>query len=606
MAVKNRRKRKAIKSQIGRIEKRLEKLEKKRRRFSKYRPLVFFSGVALTYWFGWLPLLIAALTLILESLYYRQYGKAIKRHRIWSELKATQMARMTLDWKNIPEPSNGRASPDHPFEIDLDITGKRSLHHLIDTSISREGSLRLAERLLETDPEPKVVTERQNIIRELAPLSRFRDKLLLSFHLVSKEMLEGKKLLKWLHIEPGSNPLLWILPLSAALAVITPSLFLLYQLGWIPGLWVISFAFYLMLYFKYQGLLQELFHAVMMLDDELGKFKTVLYYLETYRYGKNAGLKSMCAPFLNRDKLPSALLKKIKYLTSAVGSRMNPLMTFFLNIAFPWDFFFAHRITQYREKCARLFPEWIEAWTELETLGSLANFAHLNPDYSFPEFIFEEKGDGRPIFQARELGHPLIPMEQKVCNDFSFQNRGEISVITGPNMAGKSTFLKTVGTNLCLTYAGGPVNAASLSTVFFRLFTCIQIHDSITEGFSFFYAEVKRLRRILESLQGEDSSPLFFFVDEIFRGTNSRERSIGGRSFIRHMAGKYSVGMIATHDLELGKQANRLSSISNHHFQDEVADGKMIFDYKLRPGISTTTNALKIMKMEGLPVEHHE
>jgi DNA mismatch repair ATPase MutS len=170
-------------------------------------------------------------------------------------------------------------------------------------------------------------------------------------------------------------------------------------------------------------------------------------------------------------------------------------------------------------------------------------------------------------------------------------------------MAGKSVFLKTVGVNLSLAYAGGPVNAQLLRTVPFRLFTSMGISDSVTDGISFFYAEVRRLRALLAELERDHPLPLLFCIDEIFRGTNNRERLIGSRAYLRALAGKHGLGFIATHDLELAKLAGELPQVVNFHFRDRVEDGRMVFDYILRPGPCPTTNALRIMQLEGLPVE---
>lgn len=170
-------------------------------------------------------------------------------------------------------------------------------------------------------------------------------------------------------------------------------------------------------------------------------------------------------------------------------------------------------------------------------------------------------------------------------------------------MSGKSSFLKTIGVNLCLAYAGGPVNAGSFHSALFRIFTCIKINDSIVDGFSFFYTEVKRLKALLDALQVNHQLPLLFLIDEIFKGTNNRERLVGSRSYIRNLIGQNGAGLIATHDLELIKLADDFPDITNCHFREKVADGKMVFDYKLRPGPCPTTNALKIMRLEGLPVD---
>jgi DNA mismatch repair ATPase MutS len=204
---------------------------------------------------------------------------------------------------------------------------------------------------------------------------------------------------------------------------------------------------------------------------------------------------------------------------------------------------------------------------------------------------------------ASELGHPLLNPASKVCNDFELDHDRRIVILTGSNMAGKSTFLRTVGVNLVLAYAGAPVNAKSLRTSLFRIFTCIKVSDSVQDGLSYFYAEVKRLQALLAATEVDDPLPVLFLIDEIFRGTNSRERLIGSRSYIRTLAQGTPVGLVATHDLELIKLGDEIDGVVNQHFREEVREGRMVFDYRLRPGPCPTTNALTIMRLEGLPVE---
>ena len=197
---------------------------------------------------------------------------------------------------------------------------------------------------------------------------------------------------------------------------------------------------------------------------------------------------------------------------------------------------------------------------------------------------------------------PLLPAATRVTNDLEIRALGEVDILTGSNMAGKSTFLKTIGMNFCLAYAGAPVVATEFVAMPFRLHACIRITDSIVDGFSYFYAEVKCLRALLETLRTRDDLPLLYLVDEIFRGTNNRERLIGSRSYIRTLMGARGVGLIATHDFELARLADGNAFARNYHFRDDVSDGRLVFDYQLREGPCPTTNALKIMEMEGLPV----
>jgi DNA mismatch repair ATPase MutS len=251
-------------------------------------------------------------------------------------------------------------------------------------------------------------------------------------------------------------------------------------------------------------------------------------------------------------------------------------------------------------------PGWLDAWFELEALCSLANFAYLNPGYTFPRFMPSTGKQQQPVFAAQALGHPLIPEKQKVVNDFTFSESNEMVLLTGSNMAGKSTFLRTLGANLCLAYAGAPVNATNLRTSLFDLYACIKISDSLTDGYSYFYAEVRRLHGLLEKLKAGATEPIFFLIDEIFKGTNNEERLIGSSAYIHALVGQNCVGVISTHDLELVKRADMLPMLKNYHFREEVQGGQMVFDYKLHHGPCPTRNALKIMQLAGLPVSWEE
>ncbi|MEQ9266537.1 MAG: hypothetical protein RLN81_15010 [Balneolaceae bacterium] len=240
---------------------------------------------------------------------------------------------------------------------------------------------------------------------------------------------------------------------------------------------------------------------------------------------------------------------------------------------------------------------WFDAFYELEALNSLASFAMLNPENTWANFETSED----EFFNSKELGHPLIVSGQRVANDFKVQKEKDLFLITGSNMAGKSTFLRTVGINLVLAFSGAPVNAQRFNTQFFRVFTSINVTDSLGDGLSHFYAEVKRLRQLLDELAKEDEIPVFFFVDEIYKGTNNRERYSGSAAFLREVAGKHGVGMVSTHDLELASLEEEIPQLSNWHFAESIEDGKMSFEYKMKAGPCPSTNALHIMKIEGLP-----
>jgi ABC-type multidrug transport system fused ATPase/permease subunit len=597
----------ALAHQIQRLERRVVPLQKLSNQVSWVRAGVLIIGVFIAITIGTsgsvaggtAAFLITLLLFSLVVLYHRRLERWIQTFTLWRDLKADQIARLTLDWAKLPPPTALDLRSPCPLALDLDLTGEHSLHRLLDTTISRQGGQLLAEWLTQSHPRPEEIQTRQALVRELTPLSRFRNRFWLTFRLVLQEQLEGEGLVHWLAVEFPSQRLKWALPVATLLVAVNLVLFALYFWRTWPPFWVAGLFIYLAFYFVSQGALGEVFEAMVRLNAELDRFSAILRYLETWPCGAHPHLAQLCAPFRDRVHSPSAHIRRVKRATLAVGLRSNPVLGLVLNLILPWDFLAAYLSDRARAQVAQHFPEWVQVCYRLDALIALANFAHLHPEYTFPEFTLE----AGPIFQAEKLGHPLIPFDQAVRNDFTVQAPGELVIITGSNMAGKSTFIKTVGTNLCLGYAGAPVDAARFRSAPFRLHTCIRISDSITDGFSYFYAEVKCLRRLLDELKTESPLPLLYLIDEIFRGTNNRERLLGSRAYIRTLIGRNGVGLLATHDLELATLAEQHPQVHNLHFRDRVADGKLVFDYKMRPGPCPTTNALKIMELEGLPVE---
>ena len=596
-----------LRDHLTRLDQRIVRLKAVDRRISWLRLGVFILGgvvvwVATSRWGStgfWWALAGAVAAFAGAVFLHRRLDGWTSTLRTWREIQASQLARMELDWSHLPPASQ----PPNPTQMtpdqDLDLIGPRSLHNLLDLSVSRQGSRLLASWLTQPTPDLDQIKMRQALVRELAPMQRFRDRLQLVFKRVSKEALEGQKLLDWLNEDIPAKRLNWALPLATVWAIVDIVLFLLYVTGQLPAYWILTLSLYGVFYFHELPLVGKYLETVVGLDKELDKFQALLRYLENYRLHGRPSLETFLNSFRDPRRRPSVQLRQIKLVTVLVGLRSNPVIGFLLNLIAPWDFACAFMAARSRLRVGESLPAWLQTWYELETLISLANFAALNPDCTYPAI----DPAAQPVFEAEGLGHPLIPPGQRVYNDFSIPDLGQVTIITGSNMAGKSTFIKTVGINLRLAYAGGPVIAASLRTLPFRLHTCLRISDSIADGFSYFYAEVRCLKSLLEELEAESPFPLLYVIDEIFRGTNNRERLIGSRAYVRSIAGACGVGLIATHDLELAGLAANTPQVVNFHFRDQVQDGKLTFDYKIQPGPSPTTNALKIMELEGLPVE---
>ena len=609
-----------LERQCERLRRRITQLDQRSNFYSWARVIIFFGGLlvstvaSLIAW--WLGLATALLTLTGFAILAYVHGKverSLARHTLLLHIQTTYIARMKLDWEQIPSAYTEPPAANHPFALDLDIVGKRSLHQLLNMAISREGSQRLCDWLLASEPDLETIHARQRLAQELIPLTLFRNKLVMHSLLATRraaEHVEGRRLLRWLEQHTSSTHELRLLVWgSVVLNMLTVVLFALAQVMAMPQLWSLSLLCAVIVLFTTANKRGDIFEDAVYLRYTFATLGAIFTYLEKYPYAQHTGLRQLCAPFLeDRQHSPSRLLQKLERVASAATLKNNRLLWLMINALLPWDAYCAYRLSHYKTVIADRLPTWLDVWFELEAINSLATFAYLNPEYILPQVVSRaaRQQEGDKLFQAIELGHPLIPVEKKVSNSFTFDKTGEVVIITGSNMAGKSTFLRTLGINLCLAYAGGVVNAQSLHTELFILFTCIRVSDSVIDGYSYFYAEVKRLRRMLDALEQCDAAmqrPLFFLIDEIFKGTNNRERLSGSRAYIRAFVGHHAVGAISTHDLELVKLTDVLQGVHNYHFREEVIDGNMVFDYVLRAGPCPTTNALKIMRMEGLPVE---
>ena len=557
-------------------------------------------GTDLGNWLGLLMFGLGLMPFLGLVVLHRRVEREIKQFTIWQGIRRTHLARTELDWAHIPQ-STAAPPHEHPFAIDIDITGEYSLHRLLDTSVSQGGSNHLLAWLLAQRPDRDAITRRQALIHELVARPMFRDRLTLNGMIAAKKQdakWDSEGLLRWLQMDAGSrgaSPS--ILGLLFALSAANITLFLAFTLGLLPPLWIVTFIAYAVLSTVQWRNLGGLFDEALTLQSQLRRLQSVFSYLETYHYRNAPNLRALCAPFLDAKIRPTGQLRRIVQISAASSLQRNPFVWLMVNFVVPWDIFFGTMLERSKGNLAETLPDWLHVWYELETLASFGTFAYINPDYTFPTVTQDV------IFNGQGLGHPLIRDDEKVVNDFHLDTEGEAIIVTGSNMAGKSSFLRTVGVNLRLAYCGSVVNATRFDTRLFRLFTSIRVTDSVVDGFSYFYAEVRRLKALLNALRDDDPIPLFFLIDEIFRGTNNRERLIGSRSYIQALIGEHGVGLISTHDLELVKLADSSDKIKNYHFREEVIDGKMAFDYRLRPGPSPTTNALVIMQMEGLPVD---
>jgi len=597
-------------NQSARLKDMIQKLEKVSTQFSYIRGGYFLVSVLALYLVAQTDsdgiFFVSLLALTGGFIYLVARHKRISDHKerlsFLKEVKEQHIARMDLNWDDLPLYQFNKDLKAHSFAEDLHIAGNYSLHHLMDTSIYPGGAERLAGWMLNVIPDKRDIEKRQQLVKDLTRLSGFRDRIQVQAYMSKKEVSDKdwgmEKLLRWMRA-PKEVKFLGTLLILSALSIANIVL-LITAIAGITGPWVLlTFVTYLGFYNFNGHKIGELFEAGYQIEKQMSRFGKILLYIEQYSFPENTSLQNFFKSLKNQSESPSKYLKRVSRLSGAASLQANQVLWPLVNMVIPWDMFFSMKMEVLKKELAPRLEQWLDDFYELEALNSIANFAYLNPECSFPDIT----NNSEVLFEAKKLGHPLIGDDERVNNDFIIKENKDLFLITGSNMAGKSTFLRTVGINLAMTFAGAPVQAESLRTNLFRLFTSINVKDSLEGGLSHFYAEVRRLRWLLEELDSDHELPLFFFVDEIFKGTNNRERFQGSTAFLKHVAQKTGLGMVSTHDLDLASLEKEITQLSNWHFSETIEGGKMSFEYKIKTGPCPTTNALKIMEMEGLPVD---
>jgi hypothetical protein len=290
----------------------------------------------------------------------------------------------------------------------------------------------------------------------------------------------------------------------------------------------------------------------------------------------------------------AAEIERLRKVVALLDARRNQFFAPFALILL-WTANVAMAIERWRARSGARIADWIEVAGEIEALSSLASFAFEQPAFAFPDIL-----PGGPHFDARDLGHPLIPADRRITNDLRLDSTLRLLVVSGSNMSGKSTMMRSVGLAAVLAMAGGPVCARSLRIAPLAVGASIRIHDSLQENASRFYAEILRIRQVLDLAH---QGPLLFLLDEVLAGTNSHDRRIGAEAIVRSLVERGAIGLVSTHDLALATIAEELApAAANVHFEDHLENGRVVFDYRMRPGVVTKSNALELMRSVGIEV----
>ncbi len=531
---------------------------------------------------------------------HNRLERRLRRLGTWIDIQDSNLARLRVDWEGIPE-TTLRLSSEHPYAMDLDLFGKHSLFRLLDTTVSRDGQTLLVAWMTRQHPVAFNQWEiRQELVRALTPLRGLRDRSQLVAKSLSPNPINTDRLESLLESSESMAHLGPLLLAASALAGLNVALFVFWLLGG-TGYWIVSFLLYALLLLVTGRRVSRVFGRALDLHLELDAVAAVIGIFEKRSFRRFPILQAMTVLWRNEDSRPSVAIRQLARVCSGLSLKAHPLLHIGLHVLVPWDLAWTWYLRNVCNRLRSVLPAWIMQLAIIDAAMALATFAYLNPSYAWPHRRTDGLVSGTGI-AGTAIGHPLIVHQQRINNDLTLDGLGRVFLVTGSNMSGKSTFLRTIGINVCLAQAGGPVCAESWEWSWLRIHTCIRVGDVLEEGLSYFYVEVKRLKNLLVAMENHREAPVLFLIDEIFKGTNNRERLLGSEAFIRELTAGRGLGLVTTHDLELANLEQELATLTNVHFQETLGDKALQFDYQLRPGPCPTTNALRIMAMEGLPV----
>ena len=556
--------------------------------------LLLFNG------FRWLLLLPVALFIGLIA--YHEKILAFARRTLRSiAFYERGLARIEDRWMGggvSQNPIADESFESHPYAADLDIFGKDSLFELLNTARTRAGEETLARWLSALPPSVSVRQEiRQEILDRQAAVDELRNKLDLREDLAIlgedvRATVHPDVILKWAALPPVLTS--WQAPAAAPFF----SAFTIFTCVWYEVFegngWLALFAIALQAGF---GLIfRNRVRAVIAAVDEPGKnlevLSLVLERLEREGF-TSSKLQNVHVKLTAQGRRASHEIERLRRLVDLLNYRLNAVFALIASPFF-WATHLSFAIERWRRRNGPSVAGWLDAVGELEAFCALAGYAYEHPRDPFPEIL--ETG---PHFEAEEMCHPLIPASRGIPNSLLLDSEFQMLVVSGSNMSGKSTLLRTTGINAVMALAGAPVRARRLSMSAVRIGATIRVLDSLQAGTSRFYAEIQRLRDIMELAKGP--VPVLFLLDEILHGTNSHDRAIGAEAVLRGLIARGAIGLVTTHDLALAKVADALAPrAANAHFEDQLSDGKMLFDYHLRPGVVRKSNALELMRAVGL------
>jgi MutS domain V len=566
-------------------------------RFSFVRFALMFIGLVLGVWLIvgkthsilWLGLPVVAF--FVAAVWHSRVVEKLQYCRRASAFYERGLARLSGRWMGTGQSGERFLNAKHPYARDLDLFGAGSMFELLCTARTRAGEGTLAAWLLAA-ASPEEVTLRQGAIREMRALLRFREDVAVLSESVDAAGRPGA-LATWGEEKStfGASYLRLLLGVLAALWVVG----LIAWAAW--DFWYGAAAMTLVNTVVARELRRRAEKSISTIEiavKEVRLIARVIARIEGERFSA-AKLVELQGKLQAQGIAASDALARLGRLSDSLASRRNLVVKIFDRFAF-WTLQYTIAIEVWRKRFGPEVRGWMKALGAIEALSDLAGYA-----YEHPSDVFAELTQESPCYDAEGLAHPLIPESRAMRNDLKLGSELRLVIISGPNMAGKSTFVRAVGLNAVLAQCGAPVRAGRLRISALNVAASVCVLDSLQGGVSRFYAEITRLKLIMDMANGP--VPVLFLLDELLSGTNSHDRRTGAEAIVRGLFQRNAIGLVTTHDLALAKIAEALGSYAaNVHFEDRLENGELRFDYQLTPGIVQTSNALELMRSIGLEV----
>lgn len=492
-----------------------------------------------------------------------------------------------------PETGDQFSSPTHFYTGDLDVFGKHSLFRLLNRTHTHQGQTRLAA-WLQTPAGPDAVRLRQQAAAELLPQLEWRQQFEALAYLEETIGRSPDALVQWATAETTPLPG-YLSSVRFLFPAITLGLFVAWLMGYVPGVAVtVALGIHGFVLSRTAARTKDVSDQTHEIETALRAFRGLFGQAELLT-GEAVRLRAIRQVLTAHGRPVSEAIGQLAQLTEGLNYRRNPYFFLIFGVATLWDVHYLFRLERWKKQYGSNVAHWLEALGELEALNSLAGFSYAHPSYATPDIT-----DERLTLDITTAAHPLLPPDRSVANSLTLIGSGQTVLITGSNMSGKSTFLRTVGANVVLALAGGVVSAERFRCSPVRVFTSMRTQDSLEESTSSFYAELKRLQTIIGLSKQMDTIPVMYFLDEILKGTNSADRHRGAEALIRQLHRTSASGFVSTHDLELGQLSDASDFVRNFHFQSDLNNGELVFDYKLRDGICESFNASQLMRAIGI------